>query len=141
MVSSIKSDPEGGGTPEPASGSNPEFRDLCRDLNMDSATMDRAWKSYTHISANYSLEGNQLHWLACALYVACHHGGEDKATKASGSRGSSSSKAVVAIEGNGVSSERRLWSCCMVSMTYLSEIYCNLQTLHNTINEIPANNT
>ncbi|CAH3171006.1 unnamed protein product [Porites lobata] len=47
------------------------FQDLCRDLNMDEDTSQEAWSSYQKISTNYTLEGESLHWLACALYVAC----------------------------------------------------------------------
>ncbi|XP_076863707.1 retinoblastoma-like protein 2 isoform X2 [Brachyhypopomus gauderio] len=47
------------------------FEDLCRVLNMDEEASSGAWRSYENISKNYTLEGSELHWLACALYVAC----------------------------------------------------------------------
>ncbi|XP_017260547.3 retinoblastoma-like protein 2 [Kryptolebias marmoratus] len=47
------------------------FEDLCRALNMDEEASSEAWKSYENISRNFTLEGSELHWLACALYVAC----------------------------------------------------------------------
>ncbi|KAJ3596347.1 hypothetical protein NHX12_002755, partial [Muraenolepis orangiensis] len=47
------------------------FEDLCRALNMDEEASTEAWRSYEDISRNYTLEGSELHWLACALYVAC----------------------------------------------------------------------
>lgn len=47
------------------------FDDLCRSLNMDEEASNKAWRSYEDISKNYTLEGSELHWLACALYVAC----------------------------------------------------------------------
>nr|XP_009296483.1 retinoblastoma-like protein 2 isoform X2 [Danio rerio] len=47
------------------------FEELCRDLNMDEESSNRAWRSYENISKNYTLEGSELHWLACSLYVAC----------------------------------------------------------------------
>ncbi|XP_040894043.1 retinoblastoma-like protein 2 isoform X2 [Toxotes jaculatrix] len=47
------------------------FEDLCRALNMDEEASNEAWKSYENISRNFTLEGSELHWLACALYVAC----------------------------------------------------------------------
>ncbi|XP_070574365.1 retinoblastoma-like protein 1 [Ptychodera flava] len=47
------------------------FDELCRDLNMDTPAKDEAWQAYENISTNYTLEGDDLHWLACALYVAC----------------------------------------------------------------------
>ncbi|KAJ7385042.1 Retinoblastoma-like protein 1 [Desmophyllum pertusum] len=51
--------------------SSERFESLCRDLNMDEDTSQEAWSSYKKISTNYTLEGDSLHWLACALYVAC----------------------------------------------------------------------
>ncbi|GLD61781.1 retinoblastoma-like protein 2, partial [Lates japonicus] len=47
------------------------FEDLCRALNMDEEASTEAWKTYENISRNFTLEGSELHWLACALYVAC----------------------------------------------------------------------
>ncbi|XP_075884813.1 retinoblastoma-like protein 2 isoform X2 [Nelusetta ayraudi] len=47
------------------------FEELCRALNMDEEAASEAWKTYENISRNFTLEGSELHWLACALYVAC----------------------------------------------------------------------
>lgn len=47
------------------------FEDLCRALNMDEEASNDAWKTYENISRNFTLEGDERHWLACALYVAC----------------------------------------------------------------------
>ncbi|XP_073515452.1 retinoblastoma-like protein 2 isoform X1 [Phyllobates terribilis] len=47
------------------------YEELCCALNMDERARAEAWESYGRISQNYTLEGNALHWLACALYVAC----------------------------------------------------------------------
>ncbi|XP_067158691.1 retinoblastoma-like protein 2 isoform X3 [Apteryx mantelli] len=38
---------------------------------MDERARSEAWLSYQSMKRNYTLEGNDLHWLACALYVAC----------------------------------------------------------------------
>uniref|UniRef100_A0A8D0HR20 RB transcriptional corepressor like 2 n=1 Tax=Sphenodon punctatus TaxID=8508 RepID=A0A8D0HR20_SPHPU len=38
---------------------------------MDERARAEAWLSYESMRRNYTLEGNELHWLACALYVAC----------------------------------------------------------------------
>ncbi|XP_067002390.2 retinoblastoma-like protein 1 [Anabrus simplex] len=46
-------------------------QELCTNLNMDKDAADQAWHSYETIRQNYTLEGDQLHWLGCALYVAC----------------------------------------------------------------------
>lgn len=47
------------------------FEELCLDLNMDKHAREESWTNYQMIRENYSLEGDQLHWLACALYEAC----------------------------------------------------------------------
>ena len=83
-----------------------EYLELCKELNLDSATTESAWESYAAIKQNYTLEGNPLHWLACAVYVACHNsqlptvGGRD-----------------MQIEGNGVSLTRLL-RCCKLSLIH-----------------------
>ncbi|XP_030313361.1 retinoblastoma-like protein 2 isoform X2 [Calypte anna] len=47
------------------------YEELCSSLNMDERARSEAWISYQSMKRNYTLEGNDLHWLACALYVAC----------------------------------------------------------------------
>ncbi|GAB1606640.1 retinoblastoma-like protein 1 [Argonauta hians] len=47
------------------------FSNLCRDLNMDKNSQEEAWESYRRIRTYFVLEGEPLHWLACAAYVAC----------------------------------------------------------------------
>lgn len=47
------------------------FDELCRDLNMDDEASSEAWGNYRGISNNFTLEGSELHWLACSLYVSC----------------------------------------------------------------------
>eukprot|EP00106_Octopus_bimaculoides_P009076 XP_014776518.1 PREDICTED: retinoblastoma-like protein 2 [Octopus bimaculoides] len=47
------------------------FSNLCRDLNMDRNSQEEAWESYRRIRTYFVLEGEPLHWLACAAYVAC----------------------------------------------------------------------
>ncbi|XP_054245817.1 retinoblastoma-like protein 2 [Indicator indicator] len=47
------------------------YEELCSSLNMDERARSEAWLSYQSMKLNYTLEGNDLHWLACALYVAC----------------------------------------------------------------------
>ncbi|KAM4622826.1 retinoblastoma-like protein 1 [Discoglossus pictus] len=44
---------------------------LCGELNMDQETAAEALRNFTATWSTYSLEGDVLHWLACALYVAC----------------------------------------------------------------------
>ncbi|XP_060643920.2 retinoblastoma-like protein 2 isoform X1 [Anolis sagrei] len=47
------------------------YEELCCSLNMDERARAEAWLSFQGMRRNYTLEGNDLHWLACALYVAC----------------------------------------------------------------------
>ncbi|XP_013394844.1 retinoblastoma-like protein 1 [Lingula anatina] len=47
------------------------FEDLCLELNMDQSAKEEAWEHYERINTNYTLEGDTIHWLACALYHAC----------------------------------------------------------------------
>ncbi|KAK7075859.1 Retinoblastoma-like protein 1 [Halocaridina rubra] len=47
------------------------YIDLSLDLNLDQITSDEAWTNYENIQLKYTLEGDQLPWLACALYAAC----------------------------------------------------------------------
>ncbi|XP_024407208.2 retinoblastoma-like protein 2 [Desmodus rotundus] len=66
---------EAGGAAPPALSPTPQtqqrFEELCCRLNMDETARAEAWDSYRSMSQSYTLEGNDLHWLACALYVAC----------------------------------------------------------------------
>lgn len=40
---------------------------------MDNGAKQEAWISYNKMKTIYTLEGEQIHWLACALYEACRH--------------------------------------------------------------------
>ncbi|XP_060087005.1 retinoblastoma-like protein 1 [Heteronotia binoei] len=44
---------------------------LCQDLNLDANSAAEALRDFTALRGTYSLEGETIHWLACALYVAC----------------------------------------------------------------------
>ncbi|XP_030438093.1 retinoblastoma-like protein 2 isoform X3 [Gopherus evgoodei] len=63
----------GGASSPPAEewGTRQRYEELCSSLNMDERARAEAWLSYQGMKRNYTLEGNDLHWLACALYVAC----------------------------------------------------------------------
>ena len=96
-----------------------EYDLLCRELNMDIDTADAAWQSYVDTKHKYTLEvrnlvqfskeislkrlffsqGDQIHWLACALYVACRN-----------STLPTVGQAGATIQGNGVSLTRLLRS-------------------------------
>ncbi|KAM4583235.1 retinoblastoma-like protein 1 [Fundulus diaphanus] len=47
---------------------------LCQELNMDERTASEAMDNFTAIWNTYTLEGEVVHWLACALYAACRKG-------------------------------------------------------------------
>ncbi|QQP58076.1 Retinoblastomalike protein 1like [Caligus rogercresseyi] len=79
------------------------FDSLCAELNMDPVSKSKAWEDYESIKENYSLEGNQLHWLACSLYVACRHHSRPP------------------LEGNGVSLTRLLRSSSLSLVQFLSK--------------------
>ncbi|XP_044737710.1 retinoblastoma-like protein 1 isoform X3 [Chrysoperla carnea] len=80
-----------------------KHQELCRNLNLDSDSANQAWDSYESIRQNYTLEGDQLHWLGCALYVACR-----KVSKCLPTVGGQSETVV---QGNGVNLTRLLRLC------------------------------
>nr|XP_039260464.1 retinoblastoma-like protein 1 [Styela clava] len=45
------------------------YMELCLAVNMDKPTMEQALQDFQNTSKNYTLEGDGLHWLVCALYV------------------------------------------------------------------------
>ncbi|XP_068117074.1 retinoblastoma-like protein 2 isoform X2 [Hyperolius riggenbachi] len=67
----IKEEDEDGDTQHGEEQLRRRYEELCSSLNMDEKSRVEAWDSYGSMSQNYTLEGNALHWLACALYVAC----------------------------------------------------------------------
>eukprot|EP00794_Sanderia_malayensis_P018721 gene18721-20610_t len=67
------------------------FIELCHGLNLDSDSQEAAWASYKKIDERNVLEGDKLHWVACALYIACRQSSVPSADKEK------------TIEGNGVS--------------------------------------
>ncbi|XP_050352885.1 retinoblastoma-like protein 2 isoform X1 [Nymphalis io] len=44
---------------------------LCSKLNVDPVAAKKSKESFSEIKQNYTLDGDILHWMACALYVAC----------------------------------------------------------------------
>ncbi|NXQ63634.1 RBL1 protein, partial [Anthoscopus minutus] len=86
---------------------------LCRELNLDAASAAEALRDFTALRATYSLEvsaaGRALHWLACALYVACRRSRVPTV-------GSSP------MEGNGVSLTRILRSARLSLIQFFSKM-------------------
>nr|XP_018896669.1 PREDICTED: retinoblastoma-like protein 1 isoform X1 [Bemisia tabaci] len=87
-----------------------KYLEICVDLNMDKVAANEAWSNYKLIRQNYSLEGDQLHWLACAFYVACR-----KATP------STVGQPDTLVEGNLVSLTRLLRSCNLSLIQFFSK--------------------
>ncbi|CAK1550681.1 unnamed protein product [Leptosia nina] len=44
---------------------------LCSQLNVDPVATEKSKESFAEIKQNFTLDGDALHWMACALYVAC----------------------------------------------------------------------
>ncbi|XP_075215910.1 retinoblastoma-like protein 1 isoform X2 [Lycorma delicatula] len=88
-----------------------KYQTLCNDLNMDKDAANKAWNSYETIMQNYSLEGDQLHWLGCALHVACR-----KATPPTVGQSSQ------LVEGNLVSLTRLLRLCKLSFIQFINKI-------------------
>lgn len=86
------------------------FHELCADLNMDGNATAKAWQSFVQISNTYTLEGDSLHWLACALYVACRTCAIPTVIKGS------------FVEGNCVSLTRLLRSCKLSLVQFFSKM-------------------
>ena len=98
-----------------------QFRGLCAELNMDVETGELAWRTYLATKQKYTLEGDQLHWLACALYVACRRGSLPTVGR------------MVMMEGNGVSLTRLLRSTKLSLIQFFNKArlwadMCNLKT-------------
>ncbi|CAG9863709.1 unnamed protein product [Phyllotreta striolata] len=47
-----------------------KLRDLCSKLNLDQKTIDLAWDNFSNINKNFTLEGDALSWLGCAVFIA-----------------------------------------------------------------------
>uniref|UniRef100_A0A8C3N9G5 Uncharacterized protein n=1 Tax=Geospiza parvula TaxID=87175 RepID=A0A8C3N9G5_GEOPR len=106
--------------PSPAAEAAPPFRlflarapppcpRLCQELNLDAASAAEALRDFTALRGTYSLEGEALHWLACALYVACRRSRVPTV-------GSSP------MEGNGVSLTRILRSARLSLIQFFSKM-------------------
>jgi len=45
------------------------FLDICTPLKIENKNIEQAWMSYQQIKQKITLEGNELHWLVCSLYI------------------------------------------------------------------------
>ncbi|XP_008108176.2 retinoblastoma-like protein 1 isoform X2 [Anolis carolinensis] len=64
--------PRGGGLdPAAPCPARDALAHLCRELNLDAGSAAEALRDFSALRGTYSLEGETVHWLACALYVAC----------------------------------------------------------------------
>ncbi|XP_061384058.1 retinoblastoma-like protein 2 [Danaus plexippus] len=83
---------------------------LCSQLNVDPGAAKKSKESYSEIKQNYTLDGDELHWMACALYVACRT--SITPTVQSGK----------AVEGNCVSLTRLLRLCNISLIQFFNKI-------------------
>ncbi|GJQ66563.1 hypothetical protein Trydic_g4544 [Trypoxylus dichotomus] len=49
------------------------FKQLADKLNLEQNVCTQAWNSYQQIRPKFDLEGDELHWLGCAIFVACRN--------------------------------------------------------------------
>ncbi|XP_023018389.1 retinoblastoma-like protein 1 isoform X2 [Leptinotarsa decemlineata] len=49
---------------------NKKLLDLCNKLSLDPRTTTVAWEKFSDINKNFVLEGESIHWLGCAVFVA-----------------------------------------------------------------------
>ena len=109
-----------------------KFDELCRTLNMDKDTEDKAWSSYIKNDRNFTLEGESLHWLACALYVSCRK-----------SNGPESKKQ--GYEGNGISLSKLLGAVKLSLLHFFQKVRKWLdmsksgKNLHEKIDQLERN--
>ncbi|KAK2861594.1 hypothetical protein Q5P01_001127 [Channa striata] len=82
---------------------------LCQELNMDERTATETMENFTAIWNTYTLEGDVVHWLACALYAACRKGSTPTVGKG-------------LMEGNCVSLTRILRSSKLSLIQFFSKI-------------------
>ncbi|KAK2915534.1 retinoblastoma-like protein 1 isoform X2 [Channa argus] len=82
---------------------------LCQELNMDEQTATEAMENFIAIWNTYTLEGDVVHWLACALYAACRKGSTPTVGKG-------------LMEGNCVSLTRILRSSKLSLIQFFSKI-------------------
>ncbi|KAI0983093.1 hypothetical protein GJ496_008391 [Pomphorhynchus laevis] len=45
------------------------YRSVCFQLNVNDDIAEQTWLDYVDLSERYTLEGDQLHWLSCILYL------------------------------------------------------------------------
>ncbi|XP_075981325.1 retinoblastoma-like protein 1 [Anticarsia gemmatalis] len=83
---------------------------LCSNLNVDSVAAHKAKELFADIKKNCTLDGDILHWMACALYVACRT--SITPTVQSGT----------AVEGNCVSLTRLLRLCNISLIEFFKKI-------------------
>ncbi|XP_045778011.1 retinoblastoma-like protein 1 [Maniola jurtina] len=83
---------------------------LCSELNVDPVAAAKSKESFSEIKQNYTLDGDVLHWMACALYVACRT--SITPTVQSGK----------AVEGNCVSLTRLLRLCNISLIQFFNKI-------------------
>ncbi|KAJ0174200.1 hypothetical protein K1T71_010346 [Dendrolimus kikuchii] len=87
-----------------------QLDEICSNLNVDPLTVKKSKETFLEINKNYTLDGDVLHWMACALYVACRT--SITPTVQSGT----------AVEGNCVSLTRLLRLCNISLIQFFNKI-------------------
>lgn len=44
-------------------------KELCNNLNLDKQTADELWKAFTKVREQFIVEGDEIQWMACAIYA------------------------------------------------------------------------
>lgn len=118
------------------------YKTLCNDLNLDKATADDAWKTFKKCETEFILEGDKLHWLACAIYIGCRK----SVTNNNNIPTRSHQQQSLNIETNCLSLTRLLRSCKLnlveffskmkkwLDMTNMHSFRCKLEHLERNFN-------
>ncbi|GAB0094709.1 Retinoblastoma family protein [Sergentomyia squamirostris] len=97
-----------------------KFKEICLKLNMDEETEKKAFSTYEEIRDNYTLEGDPIHWLCCALFIACR----DSYTRTVGSKDN-------LVQGNCVSLSSILRNCSIGFREFFDKIkiWCDMASV------------
>jgi hypothetical protein len=110
------------------------IKQLCNDLNLDKQTADDVWAEFTKVRDQFIIEGEQAHWLACAIYATTnrrapsapdHHTAPNSTNKStappsSTSTSSTTSSSAIQHQSNGVSLTQLLRLCKLSLVDFLS---------------------
>ena len=58
--------------------------ELSANLRLDINRSNQSWSSFKEVSTNYSLEGDPIDWLCCAIFLACRSSEEERGGQGNG---------------------------------------------------------